>query len=68
MDVYSGFVCEMLLRWLSEREWDNAYELCVILYIAQGSCNAGALDLTCLHYIVTVWHTSRQKPNARFLL
>ena len=41
--------------------WMNhAYEACVILYIAQGSCNMGALDLTCLHYIVTAWHTSRQ--------
>ena len=36
----------------------NAYEACVVLYLAQGSYNTGALGLACLHYIVTTHATS----------
>ena len=32
------------------------------LYIAQGSCNTGALDLACLHYRVTVRHMLHNSP------
>ena len=65
LDVYSCFVREMLLRWLSEREWEYAYEASVVLYLAQGSYNTGALGLACLHYIVTTHATSlfRQKDG-----
>ena len=36
--------------------------------LSQGPCNAGALDITCLHYMVTTHATSKTKMGVAGLM